>query len=147
MSLRIGLTSKLYRNTGTYASPTWDEVSNLKDLSLEMSAQEADASTRGTGGWAAAVTTLKEAEITFDMNWDPDDTDLQAFRDAYLNRSAIELAVLDGVIGNTPADAHGLRASFAVTKFSRAEPLTGQNTVSVALKPTFAANAPAWVTL
>lgn len=148
MTLRIGLKSKLYRNTGTYASPTWDEVSNVKDLSLDLSANEADAGTRGNGGWAAVVATVKEAEVTFDMLWDPDDTDLQAFRDAYLNGSTIEVAVLDGVIGNTPADAQGLRFEGIVTKFSRAEPLADIDSVSVALKPTYTTNGgPSWVTL
>ena len=148
MTIRLGLKSKLYRNTGTYASPTWDEVPNVKDLSLDLSANEADASTRGNGGWNAVVATQKDAEVTFDMLWDPDDTDLQAFRDAFLNRTTIEVAVLDGVTGNTPADASGLRFEAVVTKFSRAEPLADVDSVSVALKPTYTSNGgPTWVTL
>lgn len=148
MSIRIGLNSKIYRNTGTFASPTWDEVANVKDLALDLSVNEADAATRGNGGWNAIVPTLKEAEVTWEMAWDPDDADLEAFRAAFIAGSTIEVAVLDGTIGNTPADAHGLRFEAAVTKFSRAEPLAGINSVSVAIKPTYTTNGgPSWVTL
>ena len=32
MAIRLGLNAKLYRNTGSYASPTWNEIGNVKDV-------------------------------------------------------------------------------------------------------------------
>lgn len=29
MSVRLGLDAKLYRNTGTFASPVWNEIANV----------------------------------------------------------------------------------------------------------------------
>jgi len=53
MALRLGLDARLYRNTGSYASPTWNFVQNVKDLTLNLEVGEADVSTRGTGGLAS----------------------------------------------------------------------------------------------
>ena len=51
MSVKLGLDARPYRNTAAYASPTWNEVKNVKDLTLSLEAGEADATTRGNGGW------------------------------------------------------------------------------------------------
>ncbi len=36
MSVKLGLDAKLYRNTGTYDTPTWVEMTNVKDLTLNL---------------------------------------------------------------------------------------------------------------
>jgi hypothetical protein len=99
--------------------------------------------TRGNNGWRATVATLKDGSIEFDMVWDTADTDFAAIRDAFLNRTAIEFAVMDGNI--TVAGSQGLRATCMVTKFSRSEPLEQAIMVSVTIKPTYSANAPSWL--
>jgi hypothetical protein len=144
MAVKLGLDAKLYRNTGTYAAPVWNEVKNVKDVTLNLEAGEADVTTRGNAGWRATVATLKDASIEFEMVWDSADDDFGAIRDAFLNRSPIELAVMDGDIATS--GSQGLRASCIVTKFSRNEPLEEEITVSVTVKPTYAANAPSWMT-
>jgi TP901-1 family phage major tail protein len=143
MSVRLGLDAKLYRNTATYATPTWDEITNVRDVTLNLEAGEADVSTRGTGGWRATVATLKDASIEFEMVWDSADADFAAIRDAFLNRTAIDMAVMDGDI--TATGSQGLRAECAVTNFSRNEPLEEAVTVSVTIKPTFSVNPPVWM--
>src|SRR5262245_57662656 len=144
MGVRLGLDAKLYRNTGTFAAPVWNEVKNVKDVTLNLEAGEADASTRGTGGWKATVATLKDASIEFEMVWDTTDDDFSVVRDTFLNRGGLELAVLDGDVA-TPG-SQGLRALFVITNFSRNEPLEEAITVSVTAKPTFSANPPTWMT-
>src|SRR5690606_24111934 len=121
MGVKLGLDAKLYRNTGTYASPTWNEVKNVKDLTLNLEAGEADVSTRGNGGWRANIATLKDASLEFEMVWDTADDDFTAIRTAFLTNAAIEFAVLDGA--SNASGAQGLRASMAITNFSRSEPL------------------------
>ena len=129
----------------TYATPTWDEITNVRDLTLNLEAGEADVTTRGNDGWRATVATLKDGSIEFEMVWDSDDTDFTAIRDAFLNKTAVELAVLDGDVVTT--GSQGLRASFMVTSFSRNEPLEEAITVSVTMKPTYSANPPEWMTI
>jgi hypothetical protein len=145
MAVKLGLDAKLYRNTGTYTTPTWNEVKNVKDVTLNLEAGEADVTTRGNAGWRATVATLKDASIEFEMVWDSADDDFAAIRDAFLNRTPIELAVMDGDI--TTTGSQGLRASCIVTNFSRNEALEEAITVSVTVKPTYADNAPSWMTV
>jgi hypothetical protein len=145
MAIKLGMDAKLYRNTGTYASPTWDLIGNVKDLTLSLETGEADVTTRGNGGWRATVATLKDGSLEFEMIWDTEDTDFTAIRTAFLGNTAVEMAVLDGLVATT--GSQGLRASFMVTNFTRNEPLEEAITVSVSMKPTYSANAPAWMTV
>ncbi len=144
MGVKLGMDAKLYRNSGTYASPTWVEVKNVKDVTLNLEAGEADVTTRGNAGWRANIATLKDASLEFEMVWDTADDDFTAVRTAFLTNGSVEFAVLDGDV--LTAGSQGLRATMAITNFSRAEPLEEAITVSVTAKPTYADNPPEWMT-
>ena len=144
MGVKLGMDAKLYRNTGSYASPVWNEVKNVKDVTLNLEAGSADVTTRGNGGWRANIATLKDGSIEFEMVWDTADDDFTAIRTAFLTNAAIEFAVLDGPVATS--GSQGLRASMAITNFSRAEPLEEVIKVSVTAKPTYATNPPEWMT-
>ncbi len=144
--MKLGLEAKLYRNTGTYAAPVWTEIDTVKDVTLNLEAGEADVTTRANGGWRATVATLKDGSIEFEMVWDTGDAGFTAIRDAYLNNTPIEMAVMDGDI-TASGTYEGLRASMAITNFSRNEPLEEAITVSVTAKPTYSANPPQWMTV
>ena len=60
MAVKLGLDAKLFRNTGTFATPTWNEITNVRDVTLNLEAGEADVTTRGNNGWRATVATLKD---------------------------------------------------------------------------------------
>ena len=143
MSVKLGLDAKLYRNTGNYASPNWNEMKNVKDLTLSVEAGEADATTRGNAGWKATLATLKDGSIEFEMVWDTADAGFTAIRTAFFGNTSIEFAVLDGDKATT--GTQGLRAAMAITKFSRNEPLEEAITVSVTAKPTYSDHAPEWM--
>ena len=146
MAVKLGLDAKLYRNTGTHAAPTWNEIVNVKDLTLSLDAGEADVTTRGNNGWKATVATLKDAAVEFEMVWDGEDADFSAIRDAFLNRTAIQFGVMDGDI--TGSGSQGLKAFCMVTSFTRNEALEEAITVSVKIKPTYRtvpAEAPSWL--
>ena len=143
MAVKLGLDARLYRNTGTYAAPIWNEIKNVKDVTLNLEAGEADVTTRSNAGWRATVATLKDGSIEFEMVWDTADDDFAAIRDAFLNRGAIEFAVMDGDI--TTSGSQGLRATCMVTSFSRNEALEEAITVSVTVKPTYSVNPPSWI--
>jgi len=142
----MGYEAKLYRNTGTYAAPVWNEIANVKDLTLGGDAEEVDVTTRKNAGFKATVAGLKDAAVEFEMEWDTEDLDFSAFQDAFFATAAadkaIEVAVMDGDIAVTGSE--GLRATMAVTNFSRNEALGEALAVSVTLKPTYADHPPEW---
>ncbi len=145
MAIRLGLNAKLYRNTGTYASPTWNEIGNVKDVTLNLESAEADVTVRANNGWRATVPTLKDASVEFEMVWDSEDEDFEAIRDAYLDNTTLEILALDGPeTGAGSSGNQGLRAECNVTSFSRSEPLEEALSVSVTLKPAYSVNPPTW---
>ena len=98
MGVKLGLDAKLYRNTGTSGSPTWVEMTNVKDLTLNLEASEADVTTRGNAGWRATLAALKDASIEFEMVWDTADAAFTAIKDAFFGSTSVEFAVMDGDI-------------------------------------------------
>lgn len=144
MATRLGMDAKLYRNSGSYATPTWEEIGNVKDVTLNLEKGEADVTTRANNGWRATVGTLKDASIEFQMVWDTLDADFDAIRQAFFGNTPIEFAVMDGDM--TDPDSEGLRATFDIFNFTRNEALEEAILVDVTIKPTYAPNAPEWIT-
>jgi hypothetical protein len=145
MGMKLGMEARLYRNTGDYTTPAWTLIPNVKDLTLNLETAEADVTTRANAGWRATIATLKDGSIEFQMVFNSDDTSFTALRDAYLNSTPVEVAVMDGDIATTGSE--GLRASCSVTNFARNEALEEAISFSVTLKPTYADNAPEWLTI
>lgn len=144
-NVRLGLDAGLYRNSANYASPTWVEINNVRDVTVTLEKDESDVTTRGTGGWRARVATLKDLNVEFEMVAFAADTDLAAVRDAFINGTTLDIAVMDTEINTVGAE--GPRAEMEVFSFSRNEPLTEGLTYSVSLRPTLGANAPTWMTV
>jgi len=146
MSIKLGMDARFYFcAAGMGGSPTWTELTNVKDVTLNLETGEADVTTRGNAGWRASVATLKDGSIEFEMVWDTEDAGFTAIKDAYFNNTAIAFAVMDGRLET--AGSQGLQADFTITNFSRNEPLEEALTVSVTAKPTYSTVAPAWVTV
>ena len=143
MATRLGMDAKLYRNTGSYATPVWVEVTNVKDLTLNLEKGEADVTTRANQGWRATVGTLKDASIDFQMVWDTADAGFAAIQQAFFGNTPVEFAVMDGMIDDTASE--GLRATFDVFSFTRNEALEEAIMVDVTIKPTYATVAPQWI--
>ncbi len=96
---------------------------------------------------APTVGTLKDASIEFDMVWDRR-CGFTAIKDAFFNGTAIELAVMDGLItGVGSSGSQGLRATLSNPTFSRNEALEEAITVSVTAKPTYSVNPPTWMVI
>jgi len=145
MTIKLGMEAKLYRNSGTYASPTWVEMQNVKDVTLNLEAGEADVTTRGNAGWRATIAALKDGSIEYEMVWDTADPDFTAIQQAFFGNTEIEFAVMDGDI--TASGTQGLRATMSITNFSRSEALEEAIGVSVTAKPTYSENPPEWMTI
>ena len=145
MSHVLSENAKFYRNSGNYGSPTWDLISNVKDLTLNLDKDETDVTTRASGGFKEFVDGLIDASIEFSMLWDTADTDFAAIRTAFFAKTAIEFLILDGL--QATAGSQGLRVTCMVKSFTRNETLGEALMVDVTIRPVKNANSPpAWYT-
>lgn len=155
MSIKLGLEAKLYRQTsgtraawpGTGAAPNLTEITNVKDVEMDLDKKEVDVTTRGSAaaGFSMAKGTLKTGGIDFEMLWDPADGGFTAIQAAWAANTTIALAALDQDKATT--GAQGLWADFDVIGFKKSEPLEDVQSVKVTVKPTYSAVPPAWVTV
>lgn len=141
----LGLNAKLYRNTATWATPTWDEVTGIRDVGINVSKALADVSARGGGGFRQQVATLKEGEITFQQVWSSADADFIAFEQAWELNTTIDCWALDG--DSTTSGNAGLRAEFEVSGFDIGQELENAILVDVTLVIGSTANTPEWKTV
>jgi len=130
----LGMNAKVYYGTAAAAIGALTELTNVKDLTLNLEAGEADVTTRANSGWRATAASLKTATVEFEMVWKASDAGFVAVRDAFLNATELELAVMDG--DKATSGNQGLKSTFSITGFSRAEPLEEAITVSVTAKLT-----------
>lgn len=111
-----------------------DEITNVKDLSTDFSAGEADITTRGSGGWRETLATLREGTVTFQMVWTPGDEAFDAIQEAFLDNATLAFAVLDSDPTDTPDISEGIVGYFSVTNFSLTQNLEEAQMVDVTLK-------------
>lgn len=138
---RLGMNAKLYiaddvledDSAGDVTSASWNEVENVRDVTLNLETGEADVTTRANDGWKQTLATLKDGSVEFEMVWDTDDDIFESIKDAWLNNQELAGAVMSGDIET--AGEEGLVSNFTVTNFSRSEPLEDAIKVSVTLKP------------
>jgi hypothetical protein len=148
--MKLGIDCKLYRNTGTYGSPVWNECPYVSDVTVQLSKGEAETSTRAAK-WKTRKGTLKDASIDFQLKYVPGDADYAALLASYLDGSTIELLALDGPIGTT--GSQGLRAVCEVFNFQQGQALESAVTFDVSAKPApafdnaGAAITPTWFTV
>ena len=147
MAEKIGLEMYLYRNSNTYASPTWVEVTNVKDLSFNLEKTRADMTTRANAGWRSQRGTLKDGGITFQSVYDTADADYTAFESAWFDNTAIEFALADGDISTTGTKY--IRMTTEINNLSRTENLEEGVMVDIEANPSpvAASEAPSQVTV
>ena len=146
MAARFSLNAKLYRNTGSYGSPVWSLINNVKDLTMTIDKRASDVTTRGANGWGLFAAVLKDASIEFSMlDKVAPDSDLNAIRDAFLNDTQIEFAIMDDLI--VTSGAQGLRATCEVFTFSRNEKIADTVSYDIKIQPADSANAPSWLSI
>lgn len=139
MDFLLGMNAALYFGTaitgdGPTLPSTLTLVGNVKDVTLNMEAGEADITTRGNKGWRATAPTLKEATLEFEMQWKPGDAAFTAIKNAYLANATVALAALTEAHDATGSKAEGPVGNWSITNFSRNEPLEEAITVSVTAK-------------
>ena len=154
MAFVLSENAKLYYSTSAYeaepANPAtyWIEVCNVKDVSLTLEKDEIDVTTRCSGGFKEFADGLVDANITFQMLYNTNDTAFTAIQNAFFTKGSLEFAVMDGVLPPEAGDtAAGLRAECMVKSFSRSESLGEVLMTDVALRPVSNdSSSPEWYT-
>lgn len=133
MPIKPGWQHKIYRNTGTYGSPTWNEIDGVKDVNVTQSATEDDVTLRRHGGFKATGVPERDLMIAFTMLQDGEDADYVALDAAWWSGDLIDVAAVDGDIETS--GTVGVRFWAAVTKADRDESNAAFVRVSFELKP------------
>ena len=128
----LGMNCKLFAGAAGVALASLDEITNVKDVNVNLEAGEADVTTRANSGWRATAATLKEATVEFEMIWKPGDTGFDLFEAAFLAGTNVSMAALTGSLSTANSD--GPYGDWSVTNFSRSEPLEEGTTASVTCK-------------
>jgi len=142
MSQKIGYQCKAFYNAGTYASPTWTEITKGRDATLNITADEADVSERAGGGWKAYLAALFDGNLSVEVNWDFSNAVLRKLKQTFLRRDTIEIYAANGAV---QADCEGFRATCVIPTFTHKQPLSDGVKVDLTFKPTPADNAPYWM--
>ncbi len=146
MAIKAGLAGKVYWKAGQISTAgTYAELKLVRDVSVESSATEIDASSRASlfkKTLAGQVDTSFEFEAIYDMA----DTGIAALQSAYLNRTLVALKILDGP-DTVGSGSQGWFLDVVVLKFTRSEPLDGVQTVTIMVKPAPSNTEPAWITV
>ena len=129
----VGIDCKLYVNTGTYASPTWVEVVDAKDVTMNDTRAEGDSSVRGYD-MASVTPGQRTVQITFDMRYDNDASAYEAIKTAYDARTVLGVLVSDGP--RATVGVEGFRLDTYVTSMTKNEPMNDVKTVSIVLSGT-----------
>ncbi len=128
----LGMNAKIYQGAAGGLIAALTEMANVRDVTLNLEAGEADVTTRANQGWRATAPTLRECTAEFEMLWKPGDDGFDAVKSAFLTAGTIRLAVLTGA--RDASGSEGPLGDFSITNFSRSEPLEEGVTVSVTAK-------------
>lgn len=137
MNFLLGMNAKLYigasvTDPAEISVAALSELDNVKDVTLNTQAGEADITTRANKGWRGTAPTLRECTLDFQMVWKPNDTGFAAVKQAFLTSGEVAMAALTGDVED--ADAEGPVGNFTITNFSRSEALEEAIVVDVTAK-------------
>lgn len=133
----IGADCMLYRNSGTYGSPTWVEIDIVGSLNLNRSFAEGDISMRASKKKRIART-QEDTPIDFNTPAVEGDTNYEVLVDAYVAGTILDLLISAG--DRTVAGHRWHRDRFVITGMSEPQPIDGVVSINWTLKPAFSTN-------
>lgn len=145
MAVLLGREAKAYYNNSVavdldgsnaaawLSDPGTLEVKNIIDVSLDISTERVDATTRDEAehGWAAEVPVLHTASITFDMTWDKTNTALTNLLTKWNAMDTVAMGFLDV---QKSTNEEGLVGNFGIS-ITKSENARDIQRVSVTLTP------------
>ena len=127
---RIGRLSKLYFNTGTYASPTWIEVDKIGDVDIDDAASTSDSDSRESGNTKTIGGNDKFAiKFEYGKVRGIADAAYSEINTSRRTKDCIDTLALDGDV--TEEGSEGLRGPFWVTTKNKKEPVNDKEVYSI----------------
>ena len=140
-----GKTAGLYYSTGaSFASPTWVLAAGVQDLTMEDARADSNTTAKGDD-IATCDVAYRNVTMSFKLVYILGSAFLVSLAAKYAARSPIQLLTLNGLAATTGAT--GINADWHIIKLSKSEPLEGNVTYDVELKPAKTTNAPAAYTV
>jgi len=122
MAPKTGHKMKLYRNTGSVATPVWTEVAQVGDVNIpDLSISLAELKRRASDFTKSLAGLFNSIAIEFNLIHGLDATNFDAIRQAFFAQTVEEWAVMNGDI--TTSGNEGLKATCLVEQFPWNQPL------------------------
>ena len=123
MALVLGLNAITCLGGDDIDDPAFVVVRGLKDETVNADSALADVTTREAKGWRLQVATPSEGSVDAQMIYDVANPDFISFKDAFLNKTRVHMAFLNGDKTGTGAPGSGgtgdgLVGGFSVTNFT-----------------------------
>lgn len=116
MAAKTGHKMKLYRNTGTVATPVWSLVDQIGDVNIpDLSRALAELRRRGNEYTKNLPGIINSITLEFRLFHGLGDTTFDAIQAAFFAGTVEEYAVLDGLVATV--GTQGLRCPFLVESF------------------------------
>lgn len=113
---KTGHKMKLYRNSGTVASPVWNLFDEVGDVSIaDLSVALAELKRRANNFTKNLPGLFNSIGVEFRLHHGLDEAQFSAVRSAFFNQNAEEWAIMNSDI--TDSDSRGLRCPFLVEQF------------------------------
>lgn len=143
---------KFYRNSGTIASPTWVEISQIGDLSIPDFARSlAELKRRGNDFVKNLAGLIQTITVQFKMPFGLDNTNFTLLRNAFLAGTNIQYAVMNDDIAE--AGSEGLVLPGILKQFPWDQPLEEVSSHDIQIATGFMLNGsgaevdPTWLTV
>jgi hypothetical protein len=131
----LGLECKLYRNTGTNASPSWSLIPKAINVKVTPTKTEAQIPSRESG-WMKYRGALKDFELTWTYRKKQGtDTVFDALQGYYINGTPIQYFVADGAAADS--GTQGIKAYCEIMKMEVTQDLEAGEEVAFSARPTY----------
>jgi len=125
----LGLDAIIYRNTGSFLSPQWQEVPETRNQAIDESMHEADTTNRGSRGVRTQEPTTRSLAVQFEIKNGCENA--KVFQAVFSDRKEIDLAILDDEIGSK--NPVGIRARFKVFECTKEQSITEAQWIKIKL--------------
>lgn len=139
----MGANGFLAFNTGSYETPTFDEMPNVRDIDWAIDFTDVDVTSRVGDGWKMHEPALADVAFSTEHLYDPADTQLDTLRTSALTRAAVEMVLLDGDFDTQ--GSQGIRLSVKAFKLGAPQPLDGIMAQAFDWKACYSANPPEYI--
>ena len=144
-----GYSWKIYQNSGTYASPTWALIEDTRDITIGLTADELDDSSRDSS-YKKYLSGMLDLSVNFQLRYRFDSTVHSALLAKVTGATVFEIAVVDGPIATSGSE--GWRMYVQLTSHNLNLPIGDNTLIDFTARPAYFAESsveidPSWYTV